>query len=46
LLRFWHSERPSKLVFDETYYVKEGWSLIRFGVEMQVRAGIDKPDIL
>ena len=46
LLRFWHLERPSKLVFDETYYVKEGWSLIRFGVEMQVRAGIDKPDIL
>jgi dolichyl-phosphate-mannose--protein O-mannosyl transferase len=46
LLRFWHLDRPPKLAFDETYYVKEGWSLIRFGTEMQVRAGIAKPDDL
>lgn len=45
-LRFWHLERPGKLSFDETYYVKEGWSLIRFGTEMRIRAGIDKPDEL
>ncbi len=45
-LRFWHLDRPHKLVFDETYYVKEGWSLIRFGTEMQVRQGLDKVDDL
>ena len=40
LLRFWHLDRPAKLVFDETYYVKEGWSLIRFGTEMQLKPGV------
>ena len=25
--RLWALGRPGKLVFDETYYVKEGWSL-------------------
>lgn len=33
-VRFWELGRPRALVFDETYYVKEGWSLIRFGTEM------------
>lgn len=46
LLRFWHLDRPGKLVFDETYYVKEGWSLIRFGTEMQTKVGVAKPDDL
>ncbi|MEO6018845.1 MAG: phospholipid carrier-dependent glycosyltransferase, partial [Knoellia sp.] len=35
-LRFWHLDRPYSLVFDETYYVKQGWSMIQHGVEMRV----------
>ncbi len=34
-LRFWNLGNPHQLVFDETYYVKEGWSMILFGVEMK-----------
>ena len=45
-IRFWHLDQPRKLVFDETYYVKEGWSLIRFGTEMQTKTGVAKPDDL
>lgn len=30
-LRFWHLDRPPWIAFDETYYVKEGLSLTRFG---------------
>ncbi|MDR3359212.1 MAG: phospholipid carrier-dependent glycosyltransferase, partial [Bifidobacteriaceae bacterium] len=33
LLRFWHLGRPHKLMFDETYYVKDAYSLLRRGVE-------------
>ncbi len=35
VLRFWNLGDPHQLVFDETYYVKEGWSMILFGVEMR-----------
>ena len=35
ILRFWRLDRPHQLVFDETYYVKQGWSMIRYGVEMK-----------
>lgn len=35
VLRFWNLGSPHQLVFDETYYVKQGWSLIQFGVEMR-----------
>lgn len=38
--------RPHQLVFDETYYVKQGWSMILYGYERRVRAGLDKPDEL
>ncbi|MGQ4507369.1 dolichyl-phosphate-mannose--protein mannosyltransferase [Dermabacteraceae bacterium P13103] len=34
LLRFWELGRIKTLIFDETYYVKGGWSLWREGVEM------------
>jgi dolichyl-phosphate-mannose--protein O-mannosyl transferase len=35
VMRFWHLDRPHKLIFDETYYVKEGVSyLLNGGVEM------------
>ncbi|WP_372492071.1 dolichyl-phosphate-mannose--protein mannosyltransferase [Kineosporia corallincola] len=33
-IRFWHLGRPSTLVFDETYYVKQGWSMIKAGYEL------------
>ncbi|CAM5708043.1 phospholipid carrier-dependent glycosyltransferase [Streptomyces canarius] len=32
-LRFWHLGRPRALVFDETYYAKDAWSLLRLGYE-------------
>ena len=35
VLRFWQLGDPHQLVFDETYYVKQGWSMILFGVEMR-----------
>ena len=33
ILRFWHLGRPHQLVFDETYYVKQGYSMLQYGVE-------------
>ncbi|TWD17109.1 dolichyl-phosphate-mannose-protein mannosyltransferase [Marihabitans asiaticum] len=35
VLRFWRLDRPHQLVFDETYYVKQGVSMLRYGVEMR-----------
>jgi dolichyl-phosphate-mannose-protein mannosyltransferase len=35
VLRFWQLANPHQLVFDETYYVKQGWSMIRWGVELR-----------
>lgn len=32
--RFWHLDRPGKLVFDETYYVKEAYTLLQAGFEL------------
>jgi hypothetical protein len=34
LLRFWRLDRPHRLVFDETYYVKQGVSYLRSGYEL------------
>jgi len=39
--RFWNLGTPHKLIFDETYYVKEGVSYLRYGVEMALRESID-----
>ncbi|MEO7753905.1 MAG: phospholipid carrier-dependent glycosyltransferase, partial [Terracoccus sp.] len=36
LLRFWHVGSPHQLIFDETYYVKQGWSMTQFWFEMKV----------
>ena len=36
VLRFWRLGQPDTLVFDETYYVKQGWSLLRHGYEAKV----------
>ncbi|MEJ2578706.1 MAG: phospholipid carrier-dependent glycosyltransferase [Kineosporiaceae bacterium] len=33
-LRFWHLDQPHELVFDETYYVKEGASYLKAGYEL------------
>ncbi|WP_020580392.1 dolichyl-phosphate-mannose--protein mannosyltransferase [Actinopolymorpha alba] len=35
VLRLWDLGRPAKFVFDETYYPKDAYSLLRFGVEHQ-----------
>jgi dolichyl-phosphate-mannose-protein mannosyltransferase len=35
LLRFWRLDRPHRLVFDETYYVKQGVSVLRAGYELR-----------
>lgn len=35
VLRFWNLANPHQLVFDETYYVKQGWSLVQWGVELR-----------
>ncbi len=34
-MRFWHVGAPHELIFDETYYVKQGWSMVLFGFEMK-----------
>ncbi|ROS78714.1 dolichyl-phosphate-mannose--protein mannosyltransferase [Cellulomonas sp. PhB143] len=33
VLRFWHLAHPHQLVFDETYYVKDAWTLWHLGYE-------------
>src|SRR5688500_8174035 len=32
-LRFWRLGTPKSFVFDETYYAKDAFSLLKFGVE-------------
>ena len=41
VLRFWNLGNPPQVVFDETYYVKDSYSLLKFGYE---RAVVDPPD--
>ena len=49
-LRFWQLGRPHQLVFDETYYVKQGSSLLLYGYERSVAPSIssvkDRADVL
>ncbi|MGD9484081.1 phospholipid carrier-dependent glycosyltransferase [Streptomyces sp. TRM70308] len=33
LLRFWQLGRPHAVIFDETYYAKDAWSLLNLGYE-------------
>jgi len=35
VLRFTNLGTPNEVVFDETYYAKDAWGLLRFGVEHQ-----------
>jgi dolichyl-phosphate-mannose-protein mannosyltransferase len=46
ILRFWQLGRPHQLVFDETYYVKEGYSLWKYGIERANRPTLKNPDAL
>jgi dolichyl-phosphate-mannose-protein mannosyltransferase len=41
LLRVWRLQVPHRLLFDETYYAKDAYSLLRFGY---VRDTVDKAD--
>jgi len=41
-LRLWHLGLPHSLVFDETYYVKDSWTLSHLGYEGAWAAGADK----
>jgi dolichyl-phosphate-mannose-protein mannosyltransferase len=41
LLRLWQLQRPPRLLFDETYYAKDGYSLLKFGY---VRDTVEKAD--
>jgi dolichyl-phosphate-mannose-protein mannosyltransferase len=45
-LRFWNLGQPHELVFDETYYVKQGVSMFLYGYERRVSASIKSPDAL
>ena len=45
-LRFWQLGRPHQLVFDETYYVKQGYSLFEYGHERRVPTSIKSPDAM
>jgi dolichyl-phosphate-mannose-protein mannosyltransferase len=45
-LRFWSLGRPHQLVFDETYYVKQGVSMLEYGVEMRWKGEGEKVDPL
>ncbi|MCM3688251.1 phospholipid carrier-dependent glycosyltransferase [Kocuria rosea] len=42
VLRFWHLGHPDAIVFDETYYVKDSYSLLRYGYERQWPEGADE----
>ncbi|MET8676936.1 phospholipid carrier-dependent glycosyltransferase [Streptomyces sp. NPDC004647] len=33
LLRFWRVDSPNAVIFDETYYAKDAWSLLQYGYE-------------
>ncbi|WP_069816130.1 dolichyl-phosphate-mannose--protein mannosyltransferase [Streptomyces sp. TP-A0874] len=33
VLRFWRLGSPEAVIFDETYYAKDAWSLLRYGYE-------------
>jgi dolichyl-phosphate-mannose-protein mannosyltransferase len=40
-LRFWRLGEPHAVVFDETYYVKDAYALLRFGSERSYVEGAD-----
>lgn len=42
VLRFWELGRPKAFIFDETYYAKDAWSLLHFGVEQDYLKAAEK----
>lgn len=44
VLRFVNLGHPGTLVFDETYYVKQGWSMIEYGHERRVLESLAAAD--
>jgi dolichyl-phosphate-mannose-protein mannosyltransferase len=42
VLRFWRLGHPRAFIFDETYYAKDAWALLHFGVEQEYIHGGDK----
>jgi dolichyl-phosphate-mannose-protein mannosyltransferase len=45
-LRFWHLGRPHQLIFDETYYVKQGYTIWQYGIERANMPNLKTPDDL
>jgi len=43
ILRFVDLSRPREIMFDETYYAKEGFSLLRYGVARKTLGNQDNP---
>lgn len=46
VMRFWDLGRPGTLVFDETYYVKQAYSMLRWGFERKTNERLSEPDTL
>ncbi|MFD4422648.1 dolichyl-phosphate-mannose--protein mannosyltransferase [Agromyces sp. NPDC058484] len=42
VLRFWNLGQPDTIVFDETYYVKDAWTLLQNGYESAWPEGADE----
>ena len=42
VLRFWRLGTPKSFVFDETYYAKDAYALLKYGVEQNYVKGDDK----
>ncbi|MFJ2761708.1 dolichyl-phosphate-mannose--protein mannosyltransferase [Streptomyces prasinus] len=42
VLRFWDLGSPKKVIFDETYYAKDAWALVRRGFEVNWDKAADK----
>ncbi len=45
-LRLWRLGYPDRLVFDETYYVKQAWSLRLYGHEREIKDSVEDPNAL
>ncbi|HEX6919080.1 MAG TPA: phospholipid carrier-dependent glycosyltransferase [Actinomycetes bacterium] len=42
VLRFWRLGTPKAFIFDETYYAKDAYALLKFGAEQDYVKGTDK----
>lgn len=42
LLRFWNLGSPKAVIFDETYYAKDSWALVKRGYEASWPKDVDK----